>query len=77
MWYQMTARTDRSDIGRFSPAYATGREFGAKGNRSIVRVFDCLIVNRSDRECHGNRMNAARQRCEHFQSMRSDLIEAL
>ena len=23
--YQMTARTDRSELGRYSPAYATGR----------------------------------------------------
>ena len=42
--YQMTARTDRSGIGRYSPAYATGREFEANGNCSIVRVFDCLIA---------------------------------
>ena len=33
----MTARTDRSDLGRYSPAYATGREFGE--NCSIVRLF--------------------------------------
>ena len=26
--HQMTARTDRSDFSRYSPAYATGREFG-------------------------------------------------
>ena len=24
MRYQMTARTDRSELGRYSPAYATG-----------------------------------------------------
>ena len=28
MRYQMTARTDRSELGRYSPAYATGRELG-------------------------------------------------
>ena len=57
---QMTARTDRSDPSRYSPAYATGREFGAKGNCLIVRVFDWLIANRSDWECHGKGMNVER-----------------
>ena len=28
MRYQMTARTDKSDPGRYSPAYAMGRELG-------------------------------------------------
>ena len=28
MRYQMTARTDRSDLSRYSLAYATGRELG-------------------------------------------------
>ena len=55
--HQMTARTDRSELGRYSPAYATGVK------RIIVRLFglfDCQ--NRSDQDCHGKRMNAVRQR---------------
>ena len=36
----MTARTDRSDLGRYSPAYATGREFGKNATRQILRRLD-------------------------------------
>ena len=35
----MTARTDRSDLGRYSPAYATGRELGKSAVRQISRRF--------------------------------------
>ena len=45
MRYQMTARTDRSDSSRYSPAYATGREFGA---RRIVRLSKPKVSRQRD-----------------------------
>ena len=35
--YQMTARTDRSDLSRYSPAYATERELGMNAAQQILR----------------------------------------
>ena len=36
--HQMTARTDNSDLGRYSPAYATGRSAFALQSKSGVEV---------------------------------------
>ena len=39
MRHQMTARTDNSDLDRYFPAYATGRELGMNVARQISRRF--------------------------------------
>ena len=36
----MTARTDKSDPGRYSPAYATGRQFGESASRRFGRATE-------------------------------------
>ena len=36
--HQMTARTDRSELGRYSPAYATGRSAFVLQSKSEVEV---------------------------------------
>lgn len=38
MRHRMTARTDRYDLGRYAPAYATGRELGMNVARQISRL---------------------------------------
>ena len=44
MRYQMTARTDRSDPGRYSPAYATGRELGVNWFRGLLEAVKGLTL---------------------------------
>ena len=41
----MTARTDRSDLGRYSPVYATGREFGAMSCRGLLEGAKGLTLD--------------------------------
>ena len=53
----MTHQADNLAFVAYSAAYATGRERGK--NCLNVRMFDCQ--SRSDRECHGKGMSAARQ----------------
>ena len=43
----MTARTDRSDPGRYSPAYATGREFGEMRCRGLLEGAKGLTLHPS------------------------------
>ena len=45
--HQMTARTDRSDLGRYSPAYATGREFGEMRCRGLLEGAKGLTLHPS------------------------------
>ena len=47
MRYQMTARTDNSDFSRYSPAYATGREFGAMRCRGLLEGAKGLTLHPS------------------------------
>ena len=71
MRHQMMVRTDNSDFGRYSPAYATGREFGAIRRRGLqagakepsthwgFRERFSTVVLRC--KMYGKGMNAARQ----------------
>ena len=43
----MTARTDRSDPSRYSPAYATGREFGEMRCRGLLEGAKGLTLHPS------------------------------